>query len=160
MLKPHRSTALVAILLGLALAPAAFAHCQIPCGIYGDDTRFDLMREHVDTIEKSMNQITEIGGQDAKDWNQLVRWVGNKEDHAEQFTEIVTYYFLAQRIKPAPEGDEAATKKYQHEVTLLHHMIVYAMKAKQTTDLANTKKLRELIDAFEKSYKGEHGHAH
>ena len=31
-------------------------------------------------------------------------------------------------------------------------MLVHAMKAKQTTDQAHVKKLRELIDAFAKAY--------
>lgn len=158
-MKPHRlvSLALVASCL-LALAPSLMAHCQIPCGIFGDETRFVIMREHVTTIEKSMKQIGAVGSAEKPDWNQLVRWVENKEAHAGELSEIVTYYFMAQRIKPAPAGDEAAGKKYQHELTLLHHMLVYAMKAKQTTELAHVEKLRELIDAFEKSYLGEHAH--
>ena len=36
------------------------AHCQIPCGIYGDIMRIDMLREHITTIEKSMTQINEL----------------------------------------------------------------------------------------------------
>lgn len=142
------------LLLGLLLTPAlpALGHCQIPCGIYGDETRFTLMLEDVDTIEKSMNQINEIGAQEKPDWNQLVRWVDNKEDHADKLTETVTYYFLAQRIKPAPAGDEKAEAKYVRHLTLLHQIMVYAMKARQTTDLANVEMLRKLIGEFKASY--------
>ncbi|MEM1179331.1 MAG: superoxide dismutase [Ni] [Acidobacteriota bacterium] len=148
----------LAALCLLAAAPQVLAHCQVPCGIYGDQTRVEILREHVTTIEKSMNQIVEEGKQDKPNWNQLVRWVENKEVHADELTEIVTYYFLTQRIKPAKDGDAEGAKKYQHELTLLHHMMLHAMKAKQTTDLAHVEKLRSLIDAFEKSYFGEHTH--
>lgn len=138
------------------LAPAAFAHCQIPCGIYGDPMRFDMMTEHVATIEKSMKQIVEIGGADKPDWNQLVRWVNNKDEHADQLTEIVTYYFLAQRIKPpADDADDAARAKYAKELSLLHQIMVHAMKAKQTTDLAHVEALSHLIHEFRHSYLGE-----
>ncbi|MEO1084031.1 MAG: superoxide dismutase [Ni] [Acidobacteriota bacterium] len=142
----------------LAAAPQLLAHCQVPCGIFEDQTRIEILREHVTTIEKSMNQAVEIGKQEKPNWNQLVRWVNNKDVHADELTEIVTYYFMAQRIKPAPEGNADAAKKYQHELTLLHHMMVHAMKAKQTTDLEHVEKLRDLIDAFEKSYIGDHTH--
>lgn len=157
-MQPVRKLSLLitaALLLGL-VAPAAFAHCQIPCGIYGDPMRFDMMLEHVATIEKSMKQIGEIGGADAPDWNQLVRWVNNKEDHANELTEIVTYYFMAQRIKPpAANADDATKAKYDMELSLLHQIMVHAMKAKQTTDQAHVDALRELIHEFKHSYLGE-----
>ena len=119
------------------------AHCQIPCGIYDDQMRIDLMNEHVTTIEKSMKQIQEADNQ-----NQVVRWVLNKEKHADALSEIVTYYFMAQRIKPGCED-------YAVKLSQLHEILIYSMKAKQTTDLANTAKLTELIHQFEHSYLGE-----
>ena len=134
------------------------AHCQIPCGIYDDPARFVLMREHVATIEKSMGQITALAEEGPEHANQIVRWVASKETHADELSKIVTYYFMTQRIK-APEDmtDKAAVTKYQSELALLHQMLVYSMKAKQTTDVANTKKLLELIGKFEESYLGKKG---
>jgi len=130
----------------------AGAHCQIPCGIYDDAARFIAMKEHVTTIEKSMKQITELGGTNQ---NQSVRWVANKETHADELSEIVTYYFMTQRIKLPKVEKEMA--KYNKEMMLLHQILVYSMKAKQSVDLANTKKLSELIDQFEESYLGKKG---
>jgi nickel superoxide dismutase len=153
-----RKTLGVAVLAAVVLAGPmlqfAGAHCQIPCGIYGDQTRFTTLREHVRTIEKSMVQIKKLGEAEKPDYNQLVRWVKNKEVHADELTEIVTYYFLAQRVKPLAGNDRAELAKYVRHLTLLHEMIVTAMKAKQTMDLAHCKKLSTLIDQFEKSYMG------
>lgn len=146
--------AALALLLALSFVPALLAHCQIPCGIYGDPARFDMMLEDVTTIEKSMKEIEAIGKAEAPDWNQLVRWVSNKEEHANKLMEIVTDYFMAQRIKPADPADEAATAKYVKELTLLHQILVQAMKAKQTTDLAHVETLRTLIHDFQHSYMG------
>jgi len=137
-------------LLTAAFALNAQAHCQIPCGIYDDAARFTSMREHVATIEKSMNEITKLTADCPKSPNQLIRWVDNKEEHANQLTEIVTFYFLAQRIKPTEPAE-----KYEAELKLLHGMMVQAMKAKQTTDLQHVEKLRELIDEFEEVYTGK-----
>ena len=149
---------LALMLLLSAGGPSLYAHCQIPCGIYDDEAQFTIMLEDVTTIEKAMKQITEIGGQEKPNWNQLVRWVGNKEDHADKLSETVTYYFMTQRIKPPKDGDEAANAKYVKEVTLLHQMLVHAMKAKQTTDLEHVEHLRSLIGQFKSSYMGEHSH--
>lgn len=134
-----------------------FGHCQIPCGIYDDELRISLLREHITTMEKSMKTVVDLSGTDMPDHNQLVRWVVNKDEHADAFSQIVTKYFLAQRIKPV-EGE--AGEKYLKEVRLLHEMIVYSMKVKQTTEQKHIDKLRSLVDAFEESYfsKAEHRH--
>ena len=159
-------TMLAALVIVAAASSSAWAHCQIPCGIYDDPVRFAQLEEHVTTIEKSMKQIQALAQEEEPNWNQLVRWVTNKESHADQLTEIVTFYFLAQRIKPADPGDKAAFSKYVRELRLLHEMMVHAMKAKQTTDLEHCAKLRDLIAKFRASYLGEkdrghdHGHAH
>ncbi len=152
-------------LVSLALlAPAvpASAHCQIPCGIYDDELRVQLIEEHIGTVEKSMKQIVELGAAEKVNYNQLVRWVDNKEAHAQEIQDIVTAYFMAQRIKaPAEKGDEDATREYLHKLSLLHSIQVHAMKAKQGTDLGEIAKLRDLVAKFRTAYFGvEGGHTH
>ena len=155
LLIPVASMAMVAVAASVGLA-----HCQIPCGIYDDPLRFTQMEEHVATIEKSMKQIQELSAEEKPNLNQIVRWVNNKDAHADELTEIVTYYFLAQRVKPVDKSDRAAVAKYLKELTLLHEMIVHAMKAKQTIDLEHCSKLRDLIHEFEHSYLGEKARSH
>ena len=137
-----------------------YSHCQIPCGIYDDDTRFTLMAEHIATVEKSMKQINELSGQGEKNYNQIVRWVQNKENHADYIMEIVSDYFMAQRIKPADKTNSSEYEKYVKELTLLHEMLVYSMKAKQTTELSNVERLKTLLGEFKTIYfeKREHKH--
>lgn len=146
------------ILLAAAWPGEVPAHCQIPCGIYDDDVRFRLLEEHVTTIEKSMDQILEIGAAGEKNWNQLVRWVENKEAHADELAAIVTEYFLQQRIKPLEGGDAQAKEKYLTEITLCHEILVRAMKAKQTTEKEHTAAMRTLIHDLAHSYLGEAAH--
>ena len=133
-------------------ANITYSHCQIPCGIYGDNTRIDLLKEHILTIEKGMNQINELSKKSAENMNQLVRWVNNKDNHADEFTEIVTYYFLSQRIKVTDINNTEEFKTYQKKLTLLHQMMVFSMKCKQTTDLQNVEKLKSLVDEFAEIY--------
>lgn len=130
----------------------AFTHCEIPCGIYGDKMRISMIAEDIRTIEKSMKMIVELSKEKDKNYNQLVRWITNKDLHANKIQDTVYQYFMAQRIEPAEKKDEKSYSKYIHEVTLLHQMIVYAMKSKQTTDLKNVETLRSLLDNFDKSY--------
>jgi nickel superoxide dismutase len=149
----HKSvTYLVTFIVIVALSASVYSHCQVPCGIYGDQTRVTLLREHITTIEKSMKQIIELSTNPSKNMNQLLRWVNNKDQHADEFTNIITYYFLAQRIKIKDKTNAAEYADYQSKVTTLHQMMVFAMKSKQTTDLENVKKLNELLDQFEAMY--------
>ncbi len=157
----HKALVLLASLAVLAVTSStARSHCQIPCGIYDDEVRLKLMLEHVTTIEKSMNQIVELSNKRPLDFNQIVRWVNNKEAHANELAKIVTYYFMTQRVKPVDPTHREAQAKYVRQLTLLHQILVHAMKAKQTTDLEHCAKLRELIGQFKASYLQEHTHTH
>ena len=123
----------------------ASAHCEIPCGIYDDEMRINMINEHITTIEKSMKQIVDLEKEKHHHSNQLVRWIMNKEHHADEIQEIVAQYFLTQRIKPD-------TNNYEKKLGLLHQIMIYSMKCKQTTDLANTEKLKGLVKDFEALY--------
>lgn len=135
----------------------AYSHCQIPCGIYDDEGRFGAMTEHITTIEKSMKEIERLSAEAKPNMNQIVRWVNTKDQHADELCEIVTYYFMAQRVKLPAEGDMKAYNDYVKKLTLLHRMLVDAMKAKQTTDLANVEQLKSSLDEFHKVYSGKAG---
>ena len=143
---------------GLFTSNKANAHCEIPCGIYEDSLRISLIMEHITTIEKSMKMINEISSSTNPDYNQLVRWVNNKEEHAKYIQEIVSQYFLHQRIKITEPSDKENYDRYIKQLTLLHRILVYAMKAKQTTDLEYITKLRKATQEFSDLY--FHGHSH
>ena len=142
------------IVIATIFGSLAYSHCQIPCGIYDDPARFEEIAEHITTVEKSMNQINELSADPSKNANQLIRWVMNKEEHADEISHVVTFYFMAQRIKLPAEGESKAQSDYVKKLTLLHEMLVYSMKAKQSTDLANVEKLRSLLKEFRVAYSG------
>ena len=140
----------------LFLYPALVgAHCEIPCGIYGDEGRFAALLEDVDTIEKSMNEIDKLSGESERNDNQIVRWVINKEHHADHIRDVVAQYFLAQRITEPAADDAAAMKAYTDKLVALHKIIRTAMKCKQTTDPANAQTLRDLVLTFQEMYNAE-----
>lgn len=145
----------VVFLSAIIFGSLAYSHCQIPCGIYDDKARFGMIAEHITTIEKSMKLIESLSAESKPNMNQIVRWVNNKEVHADELSNIITYYFMAQRIKIPAEGDAGAHNKYVKNLTLLHEMLVYTMKAKQTTDLNNVEKLRSLLNQFHELYYGK-----
>ena len=140
------------LFLAVVLTSMVYSHCQIPCGIYNDPARFDMIAENITTIEKSMNQILQLSKEDKPNMNQIVRWIQNKENHTDQLSHIVTYYFMAQRLKPVHQSQSNDYEKYIKKLTLLHEMLIYSMKARQTTDLANVEKLRTLLVQFKAEY--------
>lgn len=127
------------------------AHCQIPCGIYDDYARVLLMLEDATTIEKSAQLIAELAGKsDPQSQNQLVRWVMNKEKHAQNIIATISDYFLTQRVKPEQKDYAERLKKH-------HAVIIAAMQAKQNADLKYAKSLKESIAALA-AYYPEHKH--
>ena len=130
----------------LALPQLLQAHCQIPCGIYDDFARVQSMREDAVTVEKSIRLIMELAGKlDVQSQNQLVRWVMNKEVHAQKIIASISDYFLTQRVKPDQQDYAERLKKH-------HLVIIAAMKAKQNADMSVVKILKESIEALSAYY--------
>jgi nickel superoxide dismutase len=133
----------------LAIAKFAVAHCQVPCGIYGDQRRFETMLEDTATIAKGITEINGLASKsDALSKNQLTRWVNTKEDHASNTQKIIAEYFMAQRIKPGSDG-------YAKKLAAAHAVMVAAMKCKQTVAPASAKALQKSIYAFYEAYEGK-----
>jgi len=125
-------------------APKPIPHCQVPCGIYTDQLRFESMLEDTKTIAKSIGAVNDFAGAVAKgeisgnSLNQVSRWVSTKEDHASHIQEVMASYFFAQRIK-------ADHKDYTGQLA----------SAKQAADPATADALKEAIYDFYRAYEGK-----
>lgn len=135
--------------------PAATApHCQVPCGVYADQMRFEQMLEDTTTIAKAITAINEFatglaeGAPTGKDINQVNRWVTTKEQHATNTQKIVADYFLTQRIKES-------NKDYSSQLITAHKVMVAAMKCKQDADPATADALKQAILDLYKAYEGK-----
>ena len=141
------------LLTAIAVAGISFilpqqvqAHCQIPCGIYDDHARVQSMLEDAATIEKSAKRIAKLTGKsDAQSQNQLIRWVMNKEKHAQNIIDTISDYFLTQRVK-------SSQKDYVDRLAKHHAVIVAAMKAKQNADIKYASELQKSIQALAPYY--------
>ena len=130
---------------------SALAHCQVPCGIYDDHMRVQAMLEDVATIEKAVKSMEELVGKtDIQSQNQMVRWVMNKEVHAQKIIQTISDYFLTQRVKPSQDDYSERLEKH-------HAVILLSMKAKQGTDIKTVTALKKSVAALEKFYP-EHKH--
>ncbi|MGL4854168.1 MAG: superoxide dismutase [Ni] [Lentisphaeria bacterium] len=122
------------------------AHCQIPCGIFEDELRFQTMQEEVTTIKKAMVTIKKLSEEkNAENSNQMVRWINTKEEHANNLIKTACDYFLAQRIKPEQNN-------YLEMLKNIHSIIVLAMKSKQSLAEENCDKLLEELKKFNDFY--------
>ena len=130
----------------LILPQTANAHCQVPCGIYDDTARVSSMLEDCSTVAKATVQIAELAGKsDAQSQNQIVRWVNNKEKHAQNIISTISDYFLTQRVKTS-QAD------YTERLVTHHAVIVAAMKAKQKADAKYAAELKTAIEALKAYY--------
>lgn len=133
---------------------ASAPHCQVPCGIYADQLRFEQMLEDTATIAKAITSINELADGMAdtpptgKAINQVTRWVSTKENHATNTQKIIAEYFLAQRVKPDH-------KEYVGQLATSHKVIVAAMKCKQDSDPATAEALKKAIFDLYRAYEGK-----
>ena len=142
-------TMTVAATMLLTAGSPLFAHCEVPCGIYADQRRFEELLEDQTTIAKAITSIQELAEKsDALSHNQLARWVVTKEQHATNSQDIIAQYFMTQRIKAGTEG-------YEKKLTAAHAVMVAAMKVKQTVDPAAADALRQAILDFYRAYEGK-----
>ena len=134
--------------------PTPAPHCQVPCGIYSDQMRFEMMLEDTTTIAKAITSINEFcdglpdAPPNAKAINQVNRWVTTKENHATNIQRIVADYFLTQRIKEA-------NKDYSSQLITAHKVMVAAMKCKQDADPATAEALKKAILDLYRAYEGK-----
>jgi len=164
----RRSILAVAVVAGIAsslfvgsLRPQAFAHCEVPCGIYDDHARVVQMLEDTTTIGKATDQIIVLSEvPDPQSINQLGRWISTKEEHATRIQHTIAQYFLTQRVKPKAPGS-AEWDDYAKRLAEHHAVMVAAMKTKQTVDPNAVEGLRETIMVIGKYYPApEHSHDH
>lgn len=151
MLNVVKARSLAVAVLMLGASSVAQAHCQIPCGIYDDHARVKAVLEDVATTEKAVNVMTDLVGKtDIQSQNQMVRWVYNKEKHAQNVIDTISDYFLTQRVKSSQEDYEARLVKH-------HAVIVAAMKVKQNANVETVEALHDAVVALAPYYP-EHKH--
>ena len=132
----------------------ALAHCQVPCGVYGDQRRFEQMLEDTATIAKAIEQINDLSDKHgALSHNHLARWVMTKESTVSQTQKVVAEYFLTQRIKPTSE-------RYVAQLKAAHAVMIAAMKCKQTVDPAMAEALEKAIFDLYRAYEGKEPQFH
>ena len=150
----HLAIATLALLaLSAGQLQTASAHCEVPCGVYADQRRFEEMLEDTTTIAKAITQINELiaamdDGPDPLSVNQVVRWVNTKESHATNTQHIIAQYFMTQRIKPGADN-------YNKSLTAAHAVMQAAMKCKQNADPATAEALNKAILDFYRAYEGK-----
>ena len=77
----------------------------------------------------------------------------SKETHAQNIQNIVSQYFLTQRIKQS-------SKNYENQLITLHQLLVSIMKCKQNVTKDHVKRSSELLNDFIEFYFDKHGLEH
>ena len=128
-------------------------HCQVPCGIFDDPAMIAELKECAATVRKAIVQMNELqanASADALAWNQSVRWVMTKEDHANKIISKVSDYCLCQRVKP--QGVFASDGDYVDALKAHHKVMQSAMKCKQSVSLTDVDALDHALLDMSKMY--------
>lgn len=118
----------------------AWSHCQMPCGIYHDEMVFDQIDQYVETMVKCITVVKDNKGETPQARNEVIRWVMMKEKMSDDTADLITAYFLQQKIKP---GEPDTVKM----VTSAHKLLFLLVQIKQQVNLDVVK---EFFDEWEK----------
>ena len=88
----------------MKILKTAYAHCDIPCGIYETDT----MMHSAETCRRMIQKISELGSLDnLEKHNTMIRSVMNKERHAQKVKDelyiLWSDYFKPEHIDAYPD---------------------------------------------------------
>ena len=119
----------------------ATAHCDVPCGIY-DPSAAQLAALTVVRMIDLMADLEAKGGERSTAYhNSMSRYITVKEEHAEKAKHEVRIiwgdYIKAQHIE-----------KHPGVTTLVHQIMQYGSKARQTTDREAALQFVEAINQF------------
>ncbi|KIC74650.1 hypothetical protein DB42_AZ00050 [Neochlamydia sp. EPS4] len=110
------------------------AHCQMPCGIYHDELVFNQVDQYIETMYKGITELNNSKFSTPFERNNFIRWVKLKDTASDEIANLITEYFLQQKIKPA----EADTPK---RLISAHKMLFELTAIKQNVNI-------KMIEAF------------
>lgn len=119
----------------MKLLKTAYAHCDIPCGIYETDT----MMHSAETCRRMIQKIEELGELDnIEKHNTFVRSVMNKEKHAQKVKRelyiLWSDYFKPEHLEKYPDLHDQLWKAAKQASTV-----------KQTVSMEETEKLISMV---------------
>lgn len=115
----------------------AYAHCDVPCGIYDPHTA-QIAAHTVLRMDKLISEMVQNPPTDANARNKMIRYVTTKEQHAEICKHEIRVLW-ADYFKP----EHAAANPELH--TLVWDTLKSASKAKQSADIADAEALLENV---------------
>lgn len=129
---------------GLLRAETAYAHCDIPCGIY-DPHEAIVAAQTCVRMNDLIAELPAKGLSDAEARNSFVRYVKTKEDHAERCKHEVRViwgdYFKDEHLKAVPDLH-----------SLVWKIMKQASKVRQSTDRQASTDLLDSINRFAEAF--------
>ena len=104
------------------------AHCQMPCGIYQDAMIYDLIDQYAETMVKAVTVMNQSKFETVRERNEFMRWVMEKEKESNDTSQLITTFFMQQKIKPG----EPDTQK---RIEAAHKLLCLIVAIKQNADV-------------------------
>lgn len=115
------------------------AHCQMPCGIYHDEMVFNQIDQYIETMYKGITELKHNKFSNLAERNNFIRWITLKESSSDEIADLITQYFLQQKIKP---GEPDTVKR----LVSAHKLLFELTAIKQNVEL---KMIEDFADEWE-----------
>lgn len=124
------------------------AHCQMPCGIYHDQMIYDKIDEFFETMIKAVTAMNNNEFKTSQERNQFIRWVITKEKECDEIAQLISTYFLQQKLKPGDEDSFDLVKS-------AHKMMFLLVQIKQNSDANIVREFGKEWDHFKELFHPE-----
>lgn len=128
----------IALLLRFLPSYTAYAHCDVPCGIY-DPTGARIAAATVLKMVQKIDELDKKGEMSKDSFNSMVRFIWTKEEHARKCKEEIlvlwTDYFKQEHLEMFPDLHETFWKAAK-----------LCSKNKQTVDLTSAQELVKTVE--------------
>ena len=121
------------------------AHCQMPCGIYHDEMVFNQIDQYIETMYKGITELKNNPFSTPLERNNFTRWVLLKETASDEMANLITQYFLQQKIK---SGEPDTAKR----LAIAHKMLFELTAIKQNVDLKMVEDFADEWESFKQMF--------
>lgn len=130
-----------------------FPACETACSdIADDEAAFARIEENIQAIEAETAYILEWQADPVTNTNPIALSVGRRIQNADKIREVLTDYFLYQRIMPTAENRGSDVEKYRQRLALIHSLLNALIQTKDSYDPNVTVNLRSKLDEFKNFY--------
>jgi hypothetical protein len=139
----------------LIYASPVSAACETSCSdLVDDDSAFARIQENISALEAETVQIQQWQADPIANMLSIAQAINRKTQYANAVREVLTDYFLYQRLQPSEDVLGSEYQSYAARLGLFHQALNAAVLTKENADPSAIQDLQHKVEAFKNHFLG------